>query len=67
MDPDFNYSTKPSPLVVFELEDAVDGTMLWRNDTAGSDRRGTAHYGGMSPQGYLLAAEGQFFHPKLKN
>ena len=28
MDPDFNYSTKPSPLVVFELEDAVDGTML---------------------------------------
>ncbi|MBI2926917.1 MAG: PQQ-binding-like beta-propeller repeat protein [Verrucomicrobia bacterium] len=41
---------------------AADGSVVWKNDTAG-DRPFETSYGGMSPQGYLLTSKNNLFVP----
>lgn len=41
---------------------ADDGALIWKNDTIG-DRAHDLEYGGISPQGYLLASEDALFVP----
>jgi len=42
--------------------DAVDGRVIWKNDTVG-DRTHELSYGGISPQGYLIASENILYVP----
>jgi len=42
--------------------DAEDGSVIWRNDTIG-DRSKQLEYGGISPQGYLVASEDILYVP----
>jgi len=42
--------------------DAADGSLLWKNDTVG-DRAHELQYGGISPQGYLVASEEILYVP----
>ncbi len=41
---------------------ADDGTLVWRNDTCG-ERGPEQEFGGISPQGYLLASESKLYVP----
>jgi len=41
---------------------AADGSVVWKNDTVG-DRPFEMSYGGMSPQGYLLASKTSLYVP----
>jgi len=41
---------------------AKDGELIWRNDTIG-DHSHELQYGGISPQGYLLASENRLYVP----
>ena len=41
---------------------ADDGSLVWRNDACG-EKGYTLEFGGMSPQGYLLASENTLFVP----
>jgi len=42
--------------------DAEDGSVIWKNDTMG-DRAHELSYGGMTPQGYLLASQDVLYVP----
>jgi len=42
---------------------AKDGEIVWRNDTCGEEQIAATEYGGISPQGYLLASDTTLYVP----
>ena len=45
--------------------DASDGSILWKNDTIG-DKEHELAFGGISPQGYLVASDGILYVPSSR-
>ena len=45
--------------------DATDGSVIWKNDTIG-DQAHEIDYGGISPQGYLVASKDVLYFPSSR-
>jgi len=62
----FGAGVFPSESIYICAVNADDGKILWRNDTAG-ERGPEQDRDGISPQGYLLASEGNLYVPSGRN